>query len=99
MNTATHVSRRGETRTSLDGVKCTPGGLSGQSQTVTAAQLLAVATAWEQCADEARDDAARLGMSPDSAMMAIYAAEERMLRRHAAALRSLLSPASGTVAS
>lgn len=73
--------------------------MNKKAQTVTAAQLLAVATAWEQCADEARDDAARLGMSPDSAMMAIYAAEERMLRRHAAALRGLLSPASGTVAS
>ncbi|ORA77158.1 hypothetical protein BST28_18730 [Mycolicibacter kumamotonensis] len=68
-------------------------------RTVTAGQILAVATAWEQCADEACDDAARLGMCPDSAMMAIYSAEERMLRSHAAALRSLLSPASGTVAS
>ena len=99
MDASTYTQRPGETRLALDGVKCTPGGLSGQSQSVTAGQVLAVATAWEQCADEAREDAARLGMSPDSAMMAIYAAEERMLRSHAAALRSLLSPASGTVAS
>jgi hypothetical protein len=99
MNTQNRVDFRGKTQVSLDGVKCTPEHHERPRTTVTAAQVLAVATAWEQCADEARDDAARLGMDPDSAMMAIYAAEERMLRSHAAALRSLLSPASGTVAS
>lgn len=99
MKTRSHVNRPGETGMSLDGVKCTPDDLGGQSQSVTAAQVLAVATAWEQCADEAREDAARLEMDPDSAMMAVYGAEERMLRRHAAALRGLLSPAGGTVAS
>lgn len=81
----------GETRTSLDGVKCTPGGLSGQSQTVTAGQILAVATAWEQCAAhfielaEREDDPIARANSQEAA-----AAN----RRHAAQLRELVEAAS-----
>lgn len=78
MNTQNRVDFRGKTQVSLDGVKCTPEHHERPRTTVDARPLLALAAAWEECAE-------------------LDLANAEICRRHADALRGLVSAVGVTV--
>ena len=90
MNTATHVSRRGETQASLDRVKCAHGD---SSVLVDASHILALAESWERLAEWEDKSCKRAVECRDLTSEVLRADSATTYRRHAAALRELVDAA------